>query len=97
MDRRKFMTGAAGSAVLLAAPGFAQEAFPSHAITIINAFPPGGANDAVTRPLASALEPILRQPVVVCTCTDDPDHKWRPAQLNDPGKCNLDGYKVNCK
>jgi tripartite-type tricarboxylate transporter receptor subunit TctC len=65
MDRRKFMTGAAGSAVLLAAPGFAQEAFPSHAITIINAFPPGGANDAVTRPLASALEPILRQPAVV--------------------------------
>jgi len=67
MDRRKFMTGAAGFAVLLAAPGFAQEAFPSHAITIINAFPPGGANDAVTRPLASALEPILRQPVVVDT------------------------------
>src|SRR5947208_1707128 len=34
---------------------------------ILNAFPPGGANDLVTRPLASALEPIFKQPVVVET------------------------------
>ena len=39
--------------------------FPTHAITIINAFPPGGINDLVTRPLAAAMEPILKQPVVV--------------------------------
>ena len=64
MDRRRFVITAAASA-LAAAPGFAQEAFPSHAITIINAFPPGGANDIVTRPLATAMEPILKQPVVV--------------------------------
>ena len=31
------------------------------------AFPPGGANDIVTRPLAAALEPILKQPVVIET------------------------------
>ena len=41
--------------------------FPSHAITIINAFPPGGINDIVTRPLAATMEPILKQPVVVET------------------------------
>ena len=64
MDRRRFVVTAAATA-LAAAPGFAQEAFPSHAITIINAFPPGGANDIVTRPLATAMEPILKQPVVV--------------------------------
>src|SRR4030095_3785899 len=34
---------------------------------IVNAFPPGGANDIVTRPLAAALEQIVRQPVVVET------------------------------
>jgi len=62
MDRRRFLIGSAASA-LAAAPVFAQEAFPSHAITIINAFPPGGANDIVTRPLAAAMEPILKQPV----------------------------------
>ena len=68
MDRRQFRhrhrrTGAA----VAAGPAFAQDAFPSHAITIINAFPPGGANDIVTRPFAAALEPILKQPVVVET------------------------------
>src|SRR5712691_3555211 len=66
MDRRRFLIGSAAS-TLAAAPVFAQEAFPSHAITIINAFPPGGANDIVTRPLAAAMEPIIKQPVVVET------------------------------
>ncbi|MGH6789612.1 MAG: tripartite tricarboxylate transporter substrate binding protein, partial [Pseudolabrys sp.] len=63
MDRRSFVIGTA--AALAARPAFAQDAFPSHAITIINAFPPGGANDIVTRPIAAAMEPILKQPVVV--------------------------------
>src|SRR2546423_85929 len=63
MDRRSFVIG---SAVALAAgPSRAQDAYPSHAITIINAFPPGGANDIVTRPLAAAMEPIFKAPVVV--------------------------------
>jgi tripartite-type tricarboxylate transporter receptor subunit TctC len=66
MDRRRFVIGTAATA-LAATPAFAQEAFPSHAITIINAFPPGGLNDIVTRPLATAMEPILKQPVVVET------------------------------
>src|SRR5262252_5128773 len=66
MDRRRFVIGTA--AILLARrPAFAEDAFPSHAITIVNAFPPGGANDIVTRPLATAMEPILKQPVVVET------------------------------
>src|SRR5947209_6808219 len=64
MDRRSFIIG---SAAMAAAPALAQDAYPSHAITIINAFPPGGANDIVTRPLASAMEPILKQPVVIET------------------------------
>src|SRR5262245_50134488 len=64
MDRRRFVIGTAATA-LAAGGAFAQEAFPSRAITIINAFPPGGLNDIVTRPLATAMEPILKQPVVV--------------------------------
>ena len=66
MDRRRFLIGTAATA-FAATPAFAQEAFPSHAITIVNAFPPGGVNDIVTRPLATAMEPILKQPVVVET------------------------------
>jgi tripartite-type tricarboxylate transporter receptor subunit TctC len=68
MDRRSFVIGTTASAAALAAgPAMAQEAYPSHAITIVNAFPPGGINDIVTRPLASTMEPILKQPVVVET------------------------------
>ena len=45
----------------------AQDTYPSRAITIINPFPPGGATDVVTRPFAAALEPIVKQPVVIDT------------------------------
>src|SRR4249919_3360287 len=45
----------------------AQDAYPSHAITIINPFPPGGAVDVVTRPFAAMLEPLLKQPVIIET------------------------------
>jgi len=68
MDRRSFLIGTTASAAALAAgPAFAQATFPSRTITILNAFPPGGANDLVTRPLAAALEQIIKQPVVVET------------------------------
>ncbi|HXX26361.1 MAG TPA: tripartite tricarboxylate transporter substrate binding protein [Pseudolabrys sp.] len=65
MDRRSFVIGTA--ALAAAGPAIAEDAFPSHAITIVNAFPPGGINDIVTRPLASLMEPILKQPVVIET------------------------------
>jgi len=63
MDRRQFVVGTA--ACVAAGPAFAQAAFPTRAVTILVAFPPGGANDIATRPIASALEPILKQAVVV--------------------------------
>jgi tripartite-type tricarboxylate transporter receptor subunit TctC len=66
MDRRRFVLATAATA-LLARPALAQEAYPTRAITIVNAFPPGGINDLVTRPLALTLEPLLKQPVVVET------------------------------
>jgi tripartite-type tricarboxylate transporter receptor subunit TctC len=65
MDRRSFVIGTA--ALAAAGPARAQDTFPTRAITIINAFPPGGANDIATRPFASALEPVIKQPVVVET------------------------------
>jgi tripartite-type tricarboxylate transporter receptor subunit TctC len=68
MDRRQFVIGSAASAAAAWPLGVAaQETFPSRAITILNAFPPGGVNDLVTRPAASALEAIFKQPVVVET------------------------------
>jgi tripartite-type tricarboxylate transporter receptor subunit TctC len=65
MHRRSFIIGTAAS--IAAGPAFAQDGYPTRPVTIINAFPPGGANDLVTRPAASALEAVLKQPVVVET------------------------------
>jgi tripartite-type tricarboxylate transporter receptor subunit TctC len=68
MDRRRFVVGSAATAAALATrPSFAQEAYPTRAITFINPFPPGGAADVVGRPLAAALEPIVKQPCVIDT------------------------------
>jgi tripartite-type tricarboxylate transporter receptor subunit TctC len=68
VDRRRFVVGSAATAAALSLrPAFAQDAYPSHAITFINPFPPGGAADVVGRPLTAMLEPILKQPCIVET------------------------------
>ena len=68
MDRRSFVLGSAAAAtIFVPASSHAQENYPSHAITFINPFPPGGAADVVGRPFAAVLEPIIRQPAVVDT------------------------------
>src|SRR5947207_1893922 len=68
MDRRSFILGSTAAAAALATrPLSAQDAYPTRAITIINPFPPGGASDVVTRPLAAVLEPMVKHPVVIET------------------------------
>ncbi len=68
MDRRQFIVGStAAAAAISTGTAVAQGAFPTRPVTIINAFPPGGANDLITRPMAAALETALKQPVVVET------------------------------
>jgi len=68
MDRRSFVAGSAAATVgLVTGPARGQQAYPTKAITLINPFPPGGAADVVGRPLAAALEPIVKQPVVMET------------------------------
>jgi tripartite-type tricarboxylate transporter receptor subunit TctC len=68
MDRRRFVAGTAAAAAALAVkPAFAQEAYPSRPVMLINPFPPGGAADVVARPLAASIEPLLKQPVVIET------------------------------
>jgi tripartite-type tricarboxylate transporter receptor subunit TctC len=68
MDRRRFVIGTAASAAALASGSAgAQDAYPTHAITFVNPFPPGGVADVIGRPLAAALEPVIKQPVVIET------------------------------
>jgi tripartite-type tricarboxylate transporter receptor subunit TctC len=68
VDRRNFVVGSAAAAAALATGSTAaQEIYPSRPVTFINPFPPGGAADLVSRPFAAALEPLLRQPVLIET------------------------------
>ena len=55
--------------LLSSSPAFAQDAYPSRAITMIAPFPPGGVADIVGRPLAAMMEKTLKQPVVVVNRT----------------------------
>ncbi|HEV8307591.1 MAG TPA: tripartite tricarboxylate transporter substrate binding protein, partial [Methylomirabilota bacterium] len=50
---------------VLAGSAFADEPFPTRPVTMVNPFPPGGLADLTGRPLASAMEKVLKQPVVV--------------------------------
>jgi tripartite-type tricarboxylate transporter receptor subunit TctC len=68
MDRRRFVAGTAAAAAAFATrASFAQDAYPSRPVTVVNPFPPGGAVDVVARPLAVVMEPILKQPLVIET------------------------------
>lgn len=49
----------------LPGPLRAQDAYPSRPITMIVPFPPGGVADQTARPVAAAMERLLKQPVVV--------------------------------
>jgi tripartite-type tricarboxylate transporter receptor subunit TctC len=53
----------------LSARSFAQEKYPDRPITIVVPFPPGGVADLTARPVAVALEKVLKNPVVVVNKT----------------------------
>jgi len=57
----------AGFLVVLTLAGTvaAQDAYPTRPVTIVSPYPPGGAADLTARPLAPALERVLKQPVAV--------------------------------
>ncbi len=69
MRRRDLLAGAAAAALAAPRTAAAQQdaaaAFPSRAVQMVVAFPPGGQADVVARPVAAALERIWRQPVPV--------------------------------
>jgi tripartite-type tricarboxylate transporter receptor subunit TctC len=64
MRRRKLLCALATLAFAGALPAVAQS-YPDRPITMIVPFPPGGVADLTGRPLAVAMEKILKQPIVV--------------------------------
>jgi tripartite-type tricarboxylate transporter receptor subunit TctC len=55
--------------VLAAAPAGAQEPYPTRPITVVAPFPPGGVADLTARPVAAAMEKVLKNPVGVVNKT----------------------------
>ena len=56
-------------AASVAATAFAQDPYPSRPITIVAPFPPGGVADLTARPVAAAMEKVLKNPVGVVNKT----------------------------
>jgi tripartite-type tricarboxylate transporter receptor subunit TctC len=52
-----------------AGAALAQEAYPNRAISLVVPFPPGGVADLTARPVAAALEKVLKNPVGVINKT----------------------------
>jgi tripartite-type tricarboxylate transporter receptor subunit TctC len=69
MTRHRLMALAAAVLALLAAPAAAQEPYPARPITVVAPFPPGGVADLTARPVAAALEKVLKNPVGVVNKT----------------------------
>lgn len=61
----RLLLAAALALPLFAAAQAEAQTFPDRAITMIVPFPPGGVADQTGRPVAAAMEKILKQPVVV--------------------------------
>jgi tripartite-type tricarboxylate transporter receptor subunit TctC len=55
--------------LVLVCNAVADEPYPTRPVTIVVPFPPGGIADLTARPLASAFERVLKQPVVVANKT----------------------------
>jgi tripartite-type tricarboxylate transporter receptor subunit TctC len=65
----KRVAGALGLVVALAVGAAAQEPYPSRPITMVAPFPPGGVADLTARPVAAAMEKVLKSPVGVVNKT----------------------------
>src|SRR5579862_223211 len=50
---------------LFAAGGASAQTYPDHPVTMIVAFPPGGADDATARMIQDAMQKALGQPIVI--------------------------------
>ncbi len=75
----------AGAATLASA-----QDYPTHPVTMIVPFPPGGVADIVGRPLASEMQKVLRQPVVVVNRTGAGGAVGMAAVAKSPA----DGYTI---
>jgi tripartite-type tricarboxylate transporter receptor subunit TctC len=64
-----FLSVLAVSVLGAAVHAVAQEKYPNRPVTLVAPFPPGGVADLTARPVAAAMEKVLKNPVVVVNKT----------------------------
>ena len=69
MRARRLVGVAVAFALFVSHLAVAQESYPSRPITLVAPFPPGGVADLTARPVAAALEKVLKNPVGVVNKT----------------------------
>jgi tripartite-type tricarboxylate transporter receptor subunit TctC len=65
MKRRDFLTGAAVLPLALTATRAFADTYPSHTVTIVVPFPPGGQADLAARPVAQKIQELLGKPFII--------------------------------
>jgi len=69
MTRVRALVTGVGVVAVVASVVAAQDAYPTRPITLVAPFPPGGVADLTARPVAAALEKVLKNPVGVVNKT----------------------------
>jgi tripartite-type tricarboxylate transporter receptor subunit TctC len=69
MRARRLVGVAVAFALFVPLVAVAQESYPSRPITLVAPFPPGGVADLTARPVAAAMERVLKNPVGVVNKT----------------------------
>jgi tripartite-type tricarboxylate transporter receptor subunit TctC len=64
-----FLSVLSVSVLSLTAASLGQEKYPNRPVTVVAPFPPGGVADLTARPVAAAMEKVLKNPVVVVNKT----------------------------
>ena len=62
---RAFVASIFSAYILILVSGAAAQTYPDHPVTMLVAFPPGGADDAIARIIQDPLQKALGQPIVI--------------------------------
>ena len=88
--RRHVLLAATMAACAVAAPAFAQDAYPSKPVTVIVSYPPGGDTDAIARLFAEKLGERLKQSVII----ENKPGAGGAIGNNYVGRAKADGYTL---
>ena len=88
--RRHVLLAATMAACAVAAPAFAQDAYPSKPVTVIVSYPPGDDTDAIARLFAEKLGERLKQSVII----ENKPGAGGAIGNNYVGRAKADGYTL---